>query len=58
MYLKAIYLLCIILMAFQPTEAGTFQTAKLFVNVSGSLVKKIPETFMGVFFEVSEIHYI
>lgn len=38
-------------MAFHPTEAGTFQTAKLFVNASGSSVKKIPETFMGVFFE-------
>lgn len=47
-HLKAMYLLCIILMAFDPTEG---QTAKLVINASRSSGMQIPDTFMGVFFE-------
>jgi hypothetical protein len=45
-------ILLLIILSFNAIEAQPLQTAKLIVNTSNSLGKQIPNTFMGVFFEV------
>jgi hypothetical protein len=46
-------ILLLIILCFYAIEAHQLHSAKLIVNASNSLGKQIPNTFMGVFFEVS-----
>jgi hypothetical protein len=46
-------MLLLIILCFYAIKAHQLQSAKLIVNASNSLGKQIPNTFMGVFFEVS-----
>lgn len=44
--------LLLIILCFHAIEAQPLHTAKLLINASNKLGKQIPDTFMGVFFEV------